>query len=377
MTTISRETIEKIKQDVYTCASCGYCRFNCKVAEAKGFESMSARGRMLIAKRMIEGKMPLSKEFIDQLYTCTQCGGCSEMCPTGINYCEIVDVLRKEVVKQEMLPDSQVTARDLVAEHGNPFAQNNEDRGGWIPKNVEIGKKCRDVYFVGCSASFGSNRIPKSVLVALESAGQDITVLGSKEHCCGFPFFRMGEEKRGLELLEKNLAAFKEVEAERVIASCPGCFKTLKELLPEEYIVLHMEEYMAELVKSGKLAFTKPLKKKVIYSDGCDLGRHSGIYEPQREILKAIPELELIEFDYNRADASCCGGPVASHDPDLAHNMSAQKVKEAAEKGADVIVTSCPSCFVNLKEGAKVAGIKMDIQALPMLLLKVVERKKN
>jgi heterodisulfide reductase subunit D len=377
MNALSEETIEKIKKDVYTCASCGYCRFNCKVAEAKGFESISARGRMLITKRMIEGKMPLDEEFIDQLFTCTQCGGCSEMCPTGINYCEIVEILRQEVARQEKLPESQVKARDLVAEHGNPFAQKNEERGGWIPKTVEIGKKCKDLYFVGCSASFGSNRIPKSVLVALEAAGQDVTVLGSKEQCCGFPFFRMGETQRGMELLEKNLAAFREVGAERVIASCPGCFKTLKGLLPSEFAVLHMEEYMAELVRTGKLQFTKSLKKKVIYSDGCDLGRHSGIYEPQREILKAIPELELVEFDYNREDASCCGGPVASHDPELAHNMAAQKVKEAADKGVEIIVTSCPSCFVNLKEGARVAGIKMDIQALAMLLVKVIERKKE
>ena len=141
MNALSEETIEKIKKDVYTCASCGYCRFNCKVAEAKGFESISARGRMLITKRMIEGKMPLDEAFIDQLFTCTQCGGCSEMCPTGINYCEIVEILRQEVARQEKLPESQVKARDLVAEHGNPFAQKNEERGGWIPKTVEIGKK--------------------------------------------------------------------------------------------------------------------------------------------------------------------------------------------------------------------------------------------
>ncbi|MHC4504985.1 MAG: heterodisulfide reductase-related iron-sulfur binding cluster, partial [Planctomycetota bacterium] len=116
--------------------------------------------------------------------------------------------------------------------------------------------------------------------------------------------------------------------------------------------------------------------KKVVYADGCDLGRHSGVYEPQRDLLRAMPELELIEFDYNRENAACCGGPVASHNSDLAHNIAAEKVREAVDKGADMIVTSCPMCFVNIKEGTKAADIKIDVQALPMLLPKVVERKK-
>ena len=366
----------KFTQDVYTCASCGYCRDNCPVASKLGFERVTARGRMLLVKRMIEGKLPFNRALVDSLYTCMLCGACSELCPTKIDYDEVVSTLRRQAVTSGLLPDSQVTSRDVIAEHGNPFAQNQAERGDWIPKGVEAGRRAKDLYFVGCSASFGSNRIPKSVLVALGSAGVDVTVLGTKESCCGFALFTMGETARAEELLRENVAAFREVGAERIIASCPGCYKTLKHRLPDEFEVLHMEDFIADLVKSGAIEFVKPLKKKVIYTDGCDLGRHSGIYEPQRDILRAMPALELLEFDRNRKDAACCGGPVASHNPDLAHEIAADKVREAADKGADMIVTSCPMCFVNMKEGTKAAEIRMDVQALPMLLPKVVERKK-
>ena len=375
-TSLGPKVAEKIAKDVYTCASCGYCRFNCPVVEQIGFERASARGRMLLVKRMLEGELDFGPEIIDLLFACTQCAGCSEICPTGIDYCEIIAELRREAARRGLLPESQVMTRDVVAEHGNPFSQAQTERGDWVPKNIEVGKKAKDLYFIGCSASYGSNRLPKSALVALESAEHDITVLGAKEQCCGFPLFRMGEDERGRELVEKNIASFRELGVERVIASCPGCYKTLRHELPGEFKVLHMEELLAELVRDGRIKFVKPLKKRVIYSDGCDLGRHSGVYEPPRDVLRGIPELELIEFDYNREQAACCGGPVASHDPELAHKIAAEKVREAVDKGAEMIVTSCPMCFVNLKEGAKVAGVKIDVQALPMLLPKVIERKK-
>jgi Fe-S oxidoreductase len=374
--TVTASTSEKIERDVYTCASCGYCRANCGVAAELGFERLSARGRILLVKRMLEGKLPFGEELADTLYTCMLCGACAEMCPTEIDYDGIITELRREAVRLGLLPDSQVMARDVIAEHGNPFAQNQAERGDWIPKTVEAGRKAKDLYFVGCSASFGANRIPKSVLVALEGTGADVTVLGTKESCCGYTLFTMGETERAEELVKRNVEAFREAGAERIIASCPGCYKTLKHHLPDKFEVVHMEEFLAGLVKDGRVRFAKPLKKKVVYADGCDLGRHSGVYEPQRELLRAIPELELLEFDYNRESALCCGGPVASHNPDLAHNIAARKVREAADKGADMIVTSCPMCFVNIKEGAKVSGIKIDVQALPMLLPKVVERKK-
>jgi len=369
-------TAEKMTKDVYTCASCGYCRFNCPVQKQLGFERLTARGRMLLVKRMLEGKLPFNRELVDTLYTCTLCGGCSEVCPTEIDYDEIVGSLRRRAVAEGILPETQVMSRNIIDEHGNPFAQNQAERGDWVPKNVEVGKKAKDLYFVGCSASFGSNRIPKSVLMALASADIEVGLLGTKESCCGFTLFTIGETERGQELLDKNIAAFREMGAERIIASCPGCYKTLKHRLPAEFEVLHMEEFLAGLVKDGRVKFVKPFKKKVVYADGCDLGRHSGVYEPQRDLLRAMPELELIEFDYNRENAACCGGPVASHNADLAHNIAAEKVREAADKGADMIVTSCPMCFVNIKEGTKAAGIKIDVQALPMLLPKVIERKK-
>ena len=116
----------------------------------------------------------------------------------------------------------------------------------------------------------------------------------------------------------------------------------------------------------------KPVQKRVIYFDGCDMGRHAGIYDPPREILKAIPGLQLLEFDKTREQGQCCGGPLMSNDPTLAGRIAEHRSREAADKGADAIATACPTCLINLRGGAKAAETKLDVQDVVSLLYRSV-----
>ncbi|MFH1422750.1 MAG: (Fe-S)-binding protein, partial [Planctomycetota bacterium] len=130
-------------------------------------------------------------------------------------------------------------------------------------------------------------------------------------------------------------------------------------------------QLLDRFIKENKIAF-KPMPKKVIYYDGCDIGRHCGIYEEPRNILRAIPQIELIEFDYNREEAVCCGGPLVASYPDLAGEIPIKHVQEAMDKGADMLVSACAACMLNFKEGAKRISSKLDIQDICMLIGKQV-----
>ncbi|MDI6704248.1 MAG: (Fe-S)-binding protein [bacterium] len=364
---------QELVENIYTCASCGYCRFGCPVFSEIGFERFTARGRMLIFKRILEGKFPYTEDVFRSIYMCSQCANCEEICPTGINFIEIIDALKIDLAREGKLPESQKAMREIVREKSNPFGEAREERGAWLPKDYQV-KESEALYFVGCAASYSLNRTSRSVMKILEKVKFDFTTLGNLEYCCGEPLFRMGEIGLGNELVEKNSLEFERLGVKTIFASCPGCLKNLKHKYPPEFRVLHTVQLFSELIKEGRVEFGKELNQRVIYHDGCDIGRHVGIYEEPREILQSIPGVELLEFDYNREEAICCGGPLVSQDPGIAKKIASRRVEEAVEKGADVIVTTCPTCFVNFKDGAKLVEGKVDIQEISQLLLKLLKK---
>ena len=118
--------------------------------------------------------------------------------------------------------------------------------------------------------------------------------------------------------------------------------------------VFHVVEYVDQLISRGTLKFEKPLNRKVVYHDPCDLGRHMNVYEPPRKILQAIPGLQLVEFKENRNLAKCCGGGggLKAFDNDLSGDIAYRRVLEASDLGAEVIVSACPSCKSSFQQAA-------------------------
>ena len=362
----------KLEEDIYTCASCGYCRFNCPVYKVLGFESATVRGRMLMMKKVLEGKMEMTPELVNSMYMCAQCEGCHVACPNNIDFVMITQLLRQEMVKQGLLPESFAAVRENLATLNNPYGEPQDQRGAWLsPKVRGETKQSENLYFVGCTSSYSLNRIPKSVTRILDKIDFDYTVLGDNELCCGAPIFRMGETDLAMSMVQRNVENIRKLGVKTIFASCAGCYSTMKHHYPDEFEYLHITELFEKMLKEGTLEFKKPFKKRAIYYDGCDLGRHSGVYEAPRNVLRAIPELELVEFDYNRENAMCCGGPLSSGFPDLAFEIGAKAVREAEEKNVDMIITACAACLVNFKAGANLAGIRMDVQDIPMILTRV------
>lgn len=371
---------EEIVQDIYTCASCGYCRFGCPVYHEVGFERVTVRGRMLLFKKLLEGKLDFTEDdqaVIESVFLCAQCENCKVVCPTGIDYVRISNFFKEDISEKGLMPEIPKMLRDSLLSESNPFGEPRGERGAWLPQPYREPRKSEHLYFVSCTASYSLNRIARSVLRILEMTDYDFTVLGAAENCCGGPLFRLGERERAKELVMRNAEEFDRLGVKTVFASCAGCFRTLSRVYPKEFKVYHIIQFFDDLIREGALTFAKAYEKKVIYFDGCDIGRHCGIYEEPRRVLRSIPGVELLEFDYNREEATCCGGPIMAHYPDIAHNVAAKAVLEAKEKGAEVIATSCGTCLLNFREGARTAGVQMEVVDIPMMLPSLMERKRR
>jgi Fe-S oxidoreductase len=197
-------------------------------------------------------------------------------------------------------------------------------------------------------------------------------MLGDEERCCGDPYIRVGEYELAKEIIENNITDYKRLGIKRIITPCAGCLKCFKHHYGSDFEILHTTEVLKELIDEGKIKPSKELKRKIVYFDGCDIGRHSGVYEPPRDILKAIPGVELIEFSSNRIDSKCCGGPFMSGYPDLAKQIASRRIQEAISIGAEAIAVACPTCLVNLKEGAVLIGESIDIQDVTTLLFRTL-----
>jgi heterodisulfide reductase subunit D len=229
------------------------------------------------------------------------------------------------------------------------------------------------VYFVGCVASFSPavQSIPEAFVQVLTRAGVDFTILGEREHCCGFPLIAAGMREEAEALKQHNVQTIKDTGAKTVVFTCPSCYHTwLREYsasLPGIELV-HSTQYLVRLIDQGRL----PLKEsglRVTFHDPCDLGRNSGEYEAPREVLRRLPGTDFVEIGANRAQGLCCGGggDLEIIEPALAGTMAVETLDAFQSTGAEVLVTACQQCKRSFqaardKQGASI-GI-MDIAEL-------------
>lgn len=364
------------------CGECGFAinplvgiNLTCPVKEALGeeaFEIYFSRGRMSVLKSLLEGSIPFSKELANFVYQCTECGNCTETCHQSdgnvvlnvsnwIDHCKVWNALRKDLVRAGFAPLER--HKSLIEwmkniNMRNPYGEDNYKKLSWVAEFPEIKEKGDIAFFGGCTIPLRQKETIKSMMKILNAAG--LTIAYSRdEWCCGSIGLRIGDEKSIMEIINHNLKAYRETGANTLFTACAGCYRTLKkdypELLGEElpFEVKHITEILNEIISANKIPF-KPYQGevlKVTYHDPCHLGRHMNLYEVPREIIAKIPGVKIVEMKRNRNNAWCCGagGGVKSQFPDLALEISKERIKEAIESGADVLTTSCPFCFENLK----------------------------
>lgn len=321
------------------CVRCGTCRSVCPAFEVLGWESQNTRGRIMVAKALREGLKPDS-DVLESLNTCTTCGICTVKCPAGAKPPEIVLEARRNLVSRGVMTEAQAGFRRKVSESGNTFGELG-DRLGWLTDREGLKERADRVYFVGCLDSYRYPEVAKKTFGILKRFG---ATLLPEEVCCGSPLIRTGSDAK--KLVDKNLAQIKRIGAKTVITGCAGCYSTLKKDYPPEFEVLSVPEFLAEYLAELDL---KRLDMTVTYHDPCHLGRECGIFDPPREVIRAICRLK--EMKATREAARCCGGGggVRAGYPDLSLDIARRRLFDVPA-GVDAIVSCCPLCIRNLRD---------------------------
>jgi Fe-S oxidoreductase len=251
------------------------------------------------------------------------------------------------------------TARASIISEGNPLQGERKKRADWAKDHaVKKFTEGTDVlYFVGCYLSYDPRMKKVAVATAeiLDRAGVDFGILGSQENCCGESIRKTGSEEVFKRLARENIKTFIDNGVRRILVSSPHCYHTFKNEYPEfmvNFEVIHVAQFLAELIDQGRLEFTRPVEKKVTYHDPCYMGRHNDIYDEPRKVLEKIPGLELVEMPDFRKDSLCCGGGGGRIWMDTPKNerFSDLRLMQAHDVGAGVLATACPYCITNFEE---------------------------
>lgn len=260
-----------------------------------------------------------------------------------------------------------------MAEHSESI----EDRASRLleEKQIQTADAIEILYYVGCTASFDINvkEVGINTINILDALGIKFGILGAEEKCCGSPFLRIGDYEFE-RLAEYNIRLFNSLNLKMLITACAGCYRTINQDYRKignlNMEVLHITQLLSKLIREKKIELKHEVPLKVTYHDPCHLGRHSNVYDAPREILKAIPGLELIEMDRIREFSRCCGagGGFKAGFPDIQNRISKERVKDAEKTGAERLVTACPFCYQGLQIGINAIQSKLKMMDLSELV---------
>lgn len=372
----------------FACMRCGRCQDNCPAFNSGTTLSpmylMQNLRKNLNEKSDLLGRLKepfnLVEVVLDSeaVWACTTCRACMEMCPVYIEQMEIIGEIRRGIVESGEAPPDIRDFLTNVQKQKNPWGEAKFKRDQWIKKSdvevytVKDNPEFEWLWFVGCGHSFDSRNVQVSRKLAriLNDIGVNYAVLGREEGCCGNDVRRVGEEGLFQLLKEENIKTFEKYGVARIVTASPHCYNTFKNEY-EGYEVKFILEIIYEAIKSGKLQLKNPVNKKVTFHDPCYLGRYNGMYELPREILKAIPGIELVEMPRNRNRSFCCGGGGGNlvreyPGEDRPNNIRA---REAAETGAEVLAVACPFCMIMLEDGVKSSGVDDRIEVFDIIEL--------
>ncbi len=378
--------------DFYTCADCGRCSNLCPASTvgrplAPRFLSIKARdyafqhypvfGRNREPEPLVGG---IYSE--DEIWSCTTCGTCEEECPLLIEYVDKVIDLRRGLVDDGKVPASLQKPLKALESRGNPYGKIEKKRADWtktkdsVPtcevKVLNGSNGARTLYFVDSISSYDDRMqaIARATARILDHAGEKFGILGPAEKDSGHEVRRFGEETLFLALRNHNAAAIQASGAQRIVTADPHAYNALKHDYQNVPPVEHISQVIAREVRSGKIKLNAIDDGHDLYTyhDPCYLGRHNQIYEDPREVLDAIPGLKRIEMSRSRDRSFCCGGGglMLFYEPKEDERIGVRRVRMAADAGANVIVTACPFCLVNIEDAIKVAGFEGKMRAIDL-----------
>ncbi|MBI5491024.1 MAG: (Fe-S)-binding protein, partial [Deltaproteobacteria bacterium] len=304
----------------------------------------------------------------EAIWRCTTCGTCPERCPRGVRQVELGVAIRRVASKHEVFPGSARSVRGIRASlrsEGNPLNGDRNRRADWA-KGLAVkpfAEGMEVLYFVGCYLSYDPRlkRVAAATAGILDRAGVGFGILGGRESCCGESIRKTGAEDIFKALARENIKTFVEHGVKKILVSSPHCYHTFKNEYPEfmvHFEVVHVAQFLAGLLKTGRLKLRGEFDRRVTWHDPCYLGRHNGIFDEPREVLNAVPGLELVEMADTGADSLCCGGGGGRvwMDTPKGERFSELRLAQARDAGAAVLATSCPYCITMLESSLPGGG---------------------
>ena len=377
------------------CTNCGRCETQCPawatgkpLSPRKVIQDLRAyaelRSRELLGAQSLGAEVPppstsMPRDAVgeDVLWSCTTCAACVEACPVEIRHIDsIVEMRRYLVLEEASAPETALSAMQSMEQRGHPWAGTTLTRESWREgmENVPTIAQNPDaeiLLWVGCSGALVDRGVDVTRAMAsiLVKAGVNFAVLGAEETCTGDPARRMGNEYLFQILAGQNIETMQRYGIKKVVATCPHCFNTMRneygqvaDTMPDavwNVEVVHYTEFVEELVASGKLQFAQDSTDlgSLTYHDSCYLGRHNGIYDAPRNLVGALPGVEMSEMGQCRERGFCCGaGGGRMWMEEQGERVNRRRTDHFLETGTDTVAVSCPFCLQMFEEGINTKG---------------------
>jgi Fe-S oxidoreductase len=352
-----KEIVDEIKANggeaFNRCYQCGLCDAVCPWNRLIDFSMRK------IVRQATFGMTDIESEDI---WRCTTCGSCPQQCPRDVRQIESGISLRRLATEYGIFPKAVKALRSVSANlvgTGNPMGEDRQARADWA-KDLAVkpfAEGMEILYFPGCYLSYDPRlkKVAKATASILNHAGLDYGILGTKENCCGESIRKTGNEDLFKRLARENIKTFIENGVKKILVSSPHCYHTFKNEYAEfmvNFEVVHISEFILELIDAGRLELTKKYGRQVTYHDPCYLGRHNSIYDEPRRALNTIPGLKLVEMPESRKKSLCCGGGGGRvwMETVKGERFSDLRIEQAVGVGAEVLVTACPYCITHFED---------------------------
>jgi Fe-S oxidoreductase/nitrate reductase gamma subunit len=382
--------------DTDACTMCGRCTSVCPAhATGKSLdpreivlktgEVMAASGTPQVSPPIgtvpeikIESNSVFERITSEEVWACTTCKACDEICPVNIEILDkILDMRRYLSLMESDFPTELGSAYRGMENSGNPWGMSQTDRAAWTSKvdNVPIvdGSEAFDhefLYWVGCAGSFDdkNQKVTQAMAKLMQRADVDFAILGPSENCTGDPARRSGNEYIFQMLAMQNIETLDGMGVKKIITQCPHCFNTLMNEYPQlggHYEVVHHSQFLEWLIDQGKLDLTDArLDERVVYHDSCYLGRHNDVYMSPRNVIGNLGGIEIVEASANGTKGMCCGagGARMFMEETVGTKVNDARSEQLIDTGASRVATACPFCYIMIDDGVKGLGKDEEVQ---------------
>ncbi len=381
--------------DCYSCVICGQCQEVCpayasgkplnpkKIIQDLKKHLFAVGPKLLKVKDKAEissanPNIALVNKVIteDELWACTTCRACQEVCPVSNEHIDtIIDLRRNLVLEQAAIPETAEGALRSIEARGHPWRGTTVSRTDWA-EGLDIRTLADDseidiLYWVGCTSALEdrSIKIAQATARVLKLAGVNFGILGAEESCCGEPARRLGNEYLFQIQAQKNIELMKGYHVKKIVTACPHCYNTIKNEYPQfggDFEVIHHTEFLANLLEEGKLRIIKGNGGVVTYHDSCYLGRYNNIYQPPRQILNNMPGVALVEMERNQGSSFCCGGGGGRMwlEEHIGKRISEMRIEQALDTGAQTVATACPFCLQMFDDAIKAQAVEESLKVM-------------